>query len=297
MSKNTHPLLQEFFNDLQYIRGRSLNTIKSYERDLNLYLAFEQKNSSDISQIYGFLDKQGLSSRSQARVISSIRTYFRFLQSRDQKTADLSQLKQPPHSTKLPSPLSAKKFKKLLTASQLKDKPFHSLRNKLVLVLLYGVGCRVSELITLDLHHYSAFQGQITVTGKGGKERVLPLMESLIECLNEYLDKTRVHLAKDKAALLVNDRGSRPSRVDIWRWLESWSQKAGFKKSVTPHQLRHSCATALLEAGVDLRSIQTLLGHSSIQTTQIYTSVSNKQLQKEVKQHHPLSYLSTNKVD
>ena len=108
--------------------------------------------------------------------------------------------------------------------------------------------------------------------------------------MRTYLSDVRPHLLKGpNASILINDRGSRPSRVDIWRWLDAWSKLAGFEETVGPHQFRHGCATALLEGGADLRSIQMLLGHSSIQTTQIYTSVSTTKMQEEIKEHHPLS--------
>jgi len=132
----------------------------------------------------------------------------------------------------------------------------------------------------------------LKILGKGNKERLVPLTAQLTESLREYLFSARGNLIKEPSScLLVNDRGHRPSRVDIWRWLSAWSHRAGFEEPIGPHRFRHGCATALLESGADLRSIQVLLGHSSIQTTQIYTSVTTQNLVQTIDEHHPLSRL------
>jgi integrase/recombinase XerD len=126
---------------------------------------------------------------------------------------------------------------------------------------------------------------------------MIPLTEQLQQELTAYLEKARPHLCKEgETAILVNDRGRRPSRVDIWRWLDAWSKKAGFSQTINPHKFRHGCATALLDAGADLRSIQKLLGHSSIQTTQIYTSVSTAKMKETIDEHHPLSITNKNSL-
>jgi integrase/recombinase XerD len=179
----------------------------------------------------------------------------------------------------------------LLNASRLDDK-YKSARNQITLLLLFGLGCRVSELISLNVKDYNETDSWLSVIGKGGKERLLPLTTHLAEELNSYLSNVRPQLKKTEIqSLLINDRGKRPSRVDIWRWLASWSKIAGFEEPISPHKFRHGCATALLDGGADLRSIQMLLGHSSIQTTQIYTSVSSKKLKEEYEKNHPLADL------
>lgn len=149
----------------------------------------------------------------------------------------------------------------------------------------------MSELIALNLTDYHESDSWLSVIGKGNKERAVPLTEHLRDELNAYLRNARPHLAREGAghAILINDRGHRPSRVDVWRWLAAWSLKAGFAEPVSPHRFRHGCATALLEAGADLRSIQMLLGHASIQTTQIYTNVTTRALTDTIDTHHPLS--------
>lgn len=278
----------DFFDDLQNVRGRSQNTVLAYRRDLELFAEFLEKNQ-DLSGIYQFMTKNKLSARSQARVISSIRTYYKFCQRQGDIIPDLTQLRPPKVEAKLPSVLSFEDFKKLMEASSVED-PYKSARNHITLTLLFGLGCRVTELIQFNLMDYHEADAWLKIVGKGGKERIVPLTDHLLQELKVYLRQVRPHLAKEgENSILINDRGKRPSRVDIWRWLDAWSKRAGFEKTIHPHQFRHGCATALLESGADLRSIQKLLGHSSIQTTQIYTSVSTKKMQETVDEHHPLS--------
>jgi integrase/recombinase XerD len=148
----------------------------------------------------------------------------------------------------------------------------------------------VTELIGLNTSDFNQTERWVKVLGKGNKERLVPLTEVLADHLTHYLKEIRPHLIKESSpAIFINDRGHRPSRVDIWRWLAAWSHKAGFAEPVSPHRFRHGCATALLESGADLRSIQLLLGHASIQTTQIYTNVTTGTIAKTVDEHHPLS--------
>jgi len=278
----------EFFEDLQHVRGRSRNTVLAYRRDLELFDEFLSKHS-DLNLIFDHMTQKGLSTRSQARVISSIRTYYKFCESKGMKIPDISKLRPPKVKAALPKPLTLDEFKKLFDNCET-DSPFKTARNQITLLLLFGLGCRVSELIALNLHDFNETESWIKVVGKGGKERLIPLTENLQIELKEYFVKIRRKLVKDNTnSILINDRGKRPSRVDIWRWLSAWSEKAGFEEPVSPHRFRHGCATALLESGADLRSIQMLLGHSSIQTTQIYTSVSTTKLKEEVDRHHPLS--------
>lgn len=280
----------DFFDELEHVRGRSLNTVQAYRRDLEIFDEFMQKHK-DLREIYQFLNKKKLSTRSQARVISSIRTYFRFCLAQGDKIPDLTQLRPPRVVTHIPEVLSYDDFQKLYQASVTED-PLKSARNQITLLLLFGLGCRVSELIQLNLQDFYESDGWLKVIGKGHKERIIPLTQQLQKELVIYLQHVRLHLAKEGIpSILVNDRGHRPSRVDIWRWLDAWSRKAGFETTVNPHKFRHGCATALLEAGADLRSIQKLLGHSSIQTTQIYTTVTTNKMRETIDAHHPLSGL------
>lgn len=284
----------EFFDDLENVRGRSRNTVMAYRRDLELYEEYV-KTHTDVQGFYAFMKKRSLSPRSQARVISSLRTYFRFLEDRGFQSPELRELKAPKVAVSLPKSLTPDEFSRLFDACEADDVA-RTARNRMTLLLLYGLGCRVSELISLSLSDYSPTEARLYVIGKGNKQRAVPLTDHLSRELKAYLDDARPKLLRGRAApgekpnsILLNDRGHRPSRVDIWRWLAAWSLKAGFSEPVSPHRFRHGCATALLEAGADLRSIQMLLGHASIQTTQIYTSVTTRHLQDAVDQHHPLA--------
>lgn len=281
-------LWAEFFEDLQHVRGRSQNTVMAYRRDLELYEEF-QKTGRELVRFFEFMKSKQLSTRSQARVISSLRTYFRFIESHGEKAPELRELRPPRIKAALPKPITLDEFHKLFEACRVED-PHRSARNQLTLLLLFGLGCRVSELCGLDLEDFNATDAWLKVEGKGGKERLVPLSESLLGELKAYIKDVRAHLVKDDThSILINDRGHRPSRVDVWRWLAAWSARAGFEEPIGPHQFRHGCATALLENGADLRTIQVLLGHSSLQTTQIYTSVTSHKLRDEVDKNHPLS--------
>ncbi|MBX3023256.1 MAG: tyrosine-type recombinase/integrase [Bdellovibrionales bacterium] len=281
-------LWAEFFEDLQHVRGRSQNTVMAYRRDLELYDEF-QATGRELPRFFDFMKSKKLSTRSQARVISSLRTYFRFCEMHGHKSPELRELRPPRIKPNLPKPITLGEFHKLFDACRVED-VHRSARNQLTLLLLFGLGCRVSELCGLDLDDFNATDAWLKVLGKGGKERLVPLSENLLQELKVYIKEVRPHLVKDDTrAILINDRGHRPSRVDVWRWLAAWSARAGFEEPIGPHQFRHGCATALLENGADLRTIQVLLGHSSLQTTQIYTSVTSHKLREEVDKNHPLS--------
>lgn len=280
----------EFFEDLQHVRGRSRNTVMAYRRDLEIYEQYVQ-HRSDLSGFCEFLKQRKLSARSQARAVSSVRTYLKFCELNGQKIFDLSRFRPPKVHMNLPKAITTQDFMKLYEACEVKD-PLKSARNQITLLLLFGLGCRVSELITLDLSHFCETERWLKIYGKGNKERLVPLTEQLAVELKAYLIHIRPHLLGEATqSVLVNDRGHRPSRVDIWRWLAAWSARAGFNKPISPHKFRHGCATSLLESGADLRSIQMLLGHASIQSTQIYTSVATPVLTETVLKYHPLQGL------
>lgn len=267
---------------------KSPHTFSAYNRDLQLYSHF-LKNNKDISLLYEYLDKKGLSARSKARIISSVRSYLRFLESKGQKT-QLRKLSPVPVKSDLPKLISPEEFGKIYKASTTSD-THKTARNHITLLLLFGLGCRISEIIQLNLQDVNELDYSLVVTGKRKKQRMLPLTQDLFAQLIKYIRENRSALLKEGKthSVLINNRGHRPSRVDVWRWLALWSKKAGFREVKSPHQFRHGFATGLLENGADLRSIQFLLGHSSIQTTQIYTSVKQTHLKKTIREHHPLS--------
>ena len=283
-------LEEDFLGHVQFNLHYSQNTVAAYKRDLCLYGHF-QKTNGDIKDFYQFLSKRNLSARTQARVISSVRNYLRFLQTHghEDKAEKIKHLTLPKIKTKLPKILTLDEFKALWMASQEKEKAL-TLRNRLVLSFLYGLGCRVSELISLNLKDFNETESWINITGKGNHQRIIPLSGDIYESLGIYLKKSRsVFAPTEKPWLIFNNKGNRPSRVDIWRWLKIWSLRAGFEQVKNPHSFRHGCATILLEKGADLKSIQQLLGHLNLQTTQIYTSVVSGQIKQTIAQHHPLS--------
>ena len=280
---------EEFLRDLQFSRNYSNHTLSAYKRDLNYYKDFCKEGLAKIQEFYSFLDQKELSVRSQARIISCLRSYFKFLQKRGEACSEINYLKPPKFYHKIPERIHLRDFQALWNACE-EENTHLTIRNQLLLSFLYGLGCRVSELTALDVSDFNEIESWIRVIGKGNKQRLLPLSKKLSYTLNLYLTQSRPYLQKkEKASLFFNNRGNRPSRVDIWRWLKKWSLKAGLDRVKNPHSFRHGCATELLEKGANLRSIQKLLGHSNIQTTQIYTSVSGSQLKTAVDQHHPLS--------
>ena len=279
--------LQQFLEELEV--HRSPHTCSAYKRDLQLYSQF-LKTKKDISFFYEYIDKKGLSPRSKARTISSVRSYFRFLETKGKKTA-LQKLNPVPLKSDLPKLISSEEFQKIYESAKVSDIHKTS-RNHITLLLLFGLGCRISEIIQLNLQDINESDYSLVVTGKRRKQRLLPLTQHLYTKLIQYIQENRPFLlttSKKINSVLINNRGQRPSRVDVWRWLSLWSKKAGFAEVKSPHQFRHGFATGLLENGADLRSIQFLLGHSNIQTTQIYTSVKQEHLKKTIKEHHPLS--------
>lgn len=291
--KNSHEqkYLNQFLEELEI--HRSIHTLSAYKRDLRLYSQFLKDNvdNTDISLFYEYIDKQGLNPRSKARIISSIRTYFRFLESKGVNTP-LRKLNPVRAQKSLPRFISQEEFQKLYQSANMKEN-HKTVRNHITLLLLFGLGCRISEIIQLNLQDINDLDYSLIVTGKRKKQRILPLTQKLFTKLSEYIQKHRPALLKayKTHSVLINNKGQRPSRVDVWRWLSTWSKKAGFMEVKSPHQFRHGFATSLLENGADLRSIQFLLGHSSIKTTQIYTSVKQTHLKKTIKEHHPLSSL------
>ncbi|MDZ4677440.1 MAG: tyrosine-type recombinase/integrase [Oligoflexia bacterium] len=287
------PNLTDFLTSVLVEKSGSKNTQSSYARDLNLFGEFINETNARVdnfSQIkfQTYCTKKGLGRRSQARVISTLRSYFRYLQ-RQGLIKEVPKLEITEHIRTLPETLTEEQIKSLMRSATTEKDEYRQLRNKAVLTLLYATGCRVSELCALDMVDVQLDLRVMRISGKGAKQRVVPLVTVAIEALNEYLNIRLNMVDPSEKSLIANDRGHRPSRIDIFRWLKRWSLEAGFKKNVSPHKLRHACATQLLREGVDLRSIQTLLGHASIATTEIYTKVENSDLKETIDQHHPLS--------
>ncbi|WP_174613660.1 site-specific tyrosine recombinase XerD [Virgibacillus ihumii] len=290
--------IEDFIHYLQVERGLSDNTLKSYQRDLKQYMAFienhiHKKSWNDVERndIIGFLYElkdNGKSAATISRAISSIRAYHQFLIRDQQVNQDASiHIETPKKEQKLPKVLSSKDVEKLLTFQE--DSPL-SIRNKAMLELLYASGLRVSELISLKVSDLHLTMGFLRCFGKGSRERIVPLGDVAKEAVEKYLREARGQLTRrrqDKNALFVNQHGRPLSRQGFWKILKGIARQSGIKKEITPHTLRHSFATHLLENGADLRSVQEMLGHADISTTQIYTHINKSRLKDIYQSYHP----------
>ncbi|MGG3891812.1 site-specific tyrosine recombinase XerD [Metabacillus fastidiosus] len=291
--------IKDFIHYLVVERGLSSNTIVSYERDLKSYYQFlsEEENIDSFNEvsrlhIIQFLKKlkdSNKSSKTIARHTASIRSFHQFLLREKAASSDPSvQIESPQIERSLPKILSLEEVEKLLDTPLLTS-PF-GYRDKAMLELLYATGIRVSEMIQLNLADVHLTMGFIRCYGKGNKERIVPIGRAATEAITSYIERGRVHLLSAKHptdALFLNHHGKRISRQGFWKNLKKITIQANIKKELTPHTLRHSFATHLLENGADLRAVQEMLGHADISTTQIYTHVTKTRLKDVYKQFHP----------
>lgn len=290
--------LKDYMHYMMVEKGLSQNTIVSYERDLKSYIKYLQKveqisSLAEVTRLHiiGFL--QGLkdankSSKTIARHIASIRSFHQFLLRERVVERDPSvHIETPQGERKLPKVLSVAEVEALLDAP--KQGGAFGLRDKAMLELLYATGLRVSELIQLDISDVHLTMGFVRCLGKGRKERIIPLGNLAIEAVGRYIERGRRELLGKNAtdALFLNLRGERLSRQGFWKILKGLAAEARIEKELTPHTLRHSFATHLLENGADLRAVQEMLGHADISTTQIYTHVSKARMKDVYKQFHP----------
>jgi integrase/recombinase XerD len=290
--------LQDFLHYLVVERGLAQNTITSYERDLKKYKQYLQdveqiKTFEDVTRIHiiNFLKKlkeSGHSSRTLARHIASTRSFHQFLLRDKAVTHDPSvHIETPQPERTLPKVLSMGEVEQLLEAPK-QASPF-GIRDKAMIEVLYATGIRVSELINLNLGDIHLTMGFLRCIGKGNKERIIPIGRAATSALEKYIDDARSKMiGKTKNdALFLNHHGNRLSRQGFWKILKRLTEEAGIKKELTPHTLRHSFATHLLENGADLRAVQEMLGHADISTTQIYTHVTKARLKDVYKTFHP----------
>ncbi len=290
-------LLKEFIYFLSVEKGLASNTLESYQRDMKKFFLFLQgKNINNINNITrtdltDFLLKQkekGLAPTTLNRNLASIRSFYQFLLKEQIITENPSlDLQTPKTEKKLPRVLSFSEIEILLEQPETKNAI--GLRDKAMLELLYATGIRVSELVSLNINEVNFKMGFIKCTGKGNKERMIPLGSVAIRSIQEYLKNSRPRILKQKEdkALFVNQQGSRLTRQGFWKILKKYALKAGIQMDITPHTLRHSFATHLLENGADLRSVQEMLGHADIATTQIYTHVARRKIKEIYDQTHP----------
>lgn len=288
----------DYLHYLTIERGLSQNTRKSYERDLEQYLTFltEQHikdwQAVDRVLILSFLQQLQQSGKSSAtiiRMVSSLRRFHQFL--RQERFTDhdpMQHIDSPKKQQKLPDTLSLSEVERLIETPDTKE--VLGIRDRAILEVMYATGLRVSELIGLQLKDLHLSMGLLQTTGKGDKERIVPLGDLAIQWIETYLEEARPFLIRkhpEESHLFVNNHGKQLSRQGIWKNLKALVRKAGITKNVTPHTLRHSFATHLLENGADLRTVQELLGHADISTTQIYTHITKKRMTEVYKQHFP----------
>jgi integrase/recombinase XerD len=289
--------LDQFLHYLIVERGLSKNTIEAYSHGLGRFLShLRGKGIQEIRdvgkfEVRGFLlalKKKNLSSKTIVRNLVAIRTFFRFLLQEGILEANpVEDLESPKVSKTLPDILALREIEQILEQPDLRT-PL-GMRDRAMLEMLYAAGMRVSELTRLPIHQVNLEGGYVLLYGKGSKERIVPIGNEAIKWVTLYLKKARGILAKGRESpfLFINRSGRGMSRQRFWRNLKEYGRRAGLHKRITPHLLRHSFATHLLERGADLRSVQMMLGHVDISTTQIYTHVTGERLKKIHQRYHP----------
>ena len=289
--------LEHYSHYLSVERGLARNTLESYRRDLKKLFIFLEKekvtspakiNRSLITRYLLALKEEGRAPSTISRNVASIRSFFNFLVHEDLLEDNPAQLvKAPRIEKKLPRVLTAKEVDRLLR--QPRDDSRTGLRDKAMLELLYASGIRVSELVSLNVADFSPEVGYLRCRGKGMKERIVPIGSVAVNYVGEYLFNCRPKMLKlnDDKALFLNHHGRRLTRQGFWKILKKYARQSKIGGEITPHTLRHSFATHLLENGADLRSVQEMLGHSDISTTQIYTQITRRKIREVYDKTHP----------
>ncbi len=289
-------LVQKFVNFLERDKRLSLNTLQSYRRDIEQYFTYLQEinlqnisnsNKTTVIAYLLYLQKKGRATSTISRNLASIRSFYQYISKNKLIDHDpTAELESPKVEKKLPQILSPEEVELLLEQPQCVD--LKGYRDKAMLELLYATGIRVSELIQLDLSDLNMDMAYIRCN-KGTKERMIPIGSMAIGALKEYLNKSRSLLiqSSDETALFVNINGSRLTRQGFWKIIKQYKNQAQINKDITPHTLRHSFAAHLLENGADLRSIQEMLGHSDISSTQIYAQIAKNRIKDIYKKTHP----------
>jgi len=289
--------LDHFLNYLLVERGLSANTLDAYGRDLARYLDFLEKEGvvhpdgiapPQVLRFLARLKEAGLSARSRARSLVSLRMFHKFLLAEKIATVNPTSRVEAPRSMQaLPHTLSPAEVERLLAAPT--GEEAFACRDRAMLDLLYATGLRVSELVGLKLEDLQIEVGYLFAFGKGSKRRIVPMGETAIHELRRYLAEGRPFLERETSSphLFLNRSGKGLTRQGFWKIIKRRAREAGINKNITPHTLRHSFATHLLENGADLRAVQTMLGHADISTTQIYTHVTRERLRRIHEQFHP----------
>ena len=298
MNKSDSRLLKKYMNHIKLEKRLAMNSVEAYERDLTDFLEYldsrgiclTQADSVNISEYVIHLSRdKDFSDRSLARSISSLRGFLKFLLEDDYIIPEMLEILEPVKLKKsLPVFLTYDELQKLF--SVIDTSTASGFRDRTMLEMFYSSGLRVSELVDLRIGNVFRPQQLLRVFGKGSKERIVPYSDDAARYLHEYLDRMRHTLMKKgdfNDYVFINNRGSKLTRQGIWKKLKEFAALAGITKDISPHKLRHTFATHLLEGGADLRSVQMLLGHSSINTTEIYTHVEQEAIHREFDRKHP----------
>ena len=292
-------LLDEFLRHLRVERGLSPRTWESYGYQIKSYIRFIEARGHEpasstreiVTAYLGVLKERGLKGASIFAAAITIRGFHRFSLERRYATNDpTAGMRLPKFTQRLPNPLSVAEIEKLLSLPT--GTKFHRVRFHAMLELLYATGLRVSELIGLKIGHVNLEEESILVLGKGGKERIVPFGQKAKGSLLRYLEARRNRFPVVQDTLFLNSRGQGLTRGGFWWELKRMARRAGMNGAISPHRIRHSCATAMLEGGADIRVVQEMLGHRNITTTQIYTHVSQEFLRHACEKSHPMFYES-----
>jgi integrase/recombinase XerD len=293
--------IKQFANYLKLERSLSANSIEAYTRDVEKLNQFMEMSHPSVSpmkvtgkQLQGFIEyvnELGMSAYSQARILSGLKAFFKFMMVEDLIENDpTSLLEGPKLGRKLPDTLDYTEIVKLFEAIDL-SKPEGG-RNRAMLEVLYGSGLRVSELVELRIGNIYTDIGFLRVIGKGNKERLVPCGKDALKYLKSYIEEIRVHVPVQKGFenhAFLNRRGKKLTRVMVFLIIKDLAERIGLKKAISPHTFRHSFATHLVEGGADLRAVQEMLGHESITTTEIYTHLDRDYLKQVIQEFHPRS--------
>ena len=297
MSDSDRQILDAFIDNIWIEKGLSQNTLDSYRSDLEQFSSWLEKNNlsyiktskKEILSYLSFLFQKGLGSKTVARKLSSLKSFFRYLVFQSIISNDPSSEVETPKLLKsIPKSISEKEVEALLAIPD--EKTDIGLRDKTMIETLYSCGLRISELTKLELLNLNLRQGVIRVIGKGQKERLVPMGDQLIGLLELYISSSRKNLLNKRHSdfLFLSTRGQRMTRQSFWHRIKHYCLASGFEPDkISPHVLRHAFATHLLNNGADLRVVQLLLGHSDLNTTQIYTEVARQRLKRLHTEHHP----------
>lgn len=292
--------INEFINFLKLERALSNNSIEAYKNDIKKFIQYleakglsllpHQIESDHLQNFIHWINELGISPRSQSRVISGIKSFYKYLLIENYIQKDPTELLETPKIGRdLPKVLSIEEIDQLIQAIDLSQS--EGQRNKAIVETIYSCGLRVSELINLKISNLHFNEGFIRIIGKGNKERLIPISQKAIKEINYYFeDRNKLSInPEDEDILFLNRRGKQLTRVMVFTIIKRMAEKAGLNRDISPHTLRHSFATHLIEGGADLRAIQEMLGHESIITTEIYTHLDREYLRDTIIEHHPRS--------